>query len=63
LAAKDFSLLPSKYITFVNRDENIDFDDKMKDLRSEFSDFLKVEAQSKTDLLTVFEELGYGIEL
>lgn len=23
---KDFSLVPSKYIEFVNRDENIDFD-------------------------------------
>ncbi len=26
---KDFSLVPSKYIEFVNRDENIDFDEKM----------------------------------
>ena len=26
---KDFSLVPSKYIQFVNRDENIDFDEKM----------------------------------
>jgi type I restriction enzyme M protein len=63
LVAKDFSLVPSKYITFVNRDENIDFDDKMKDLQSEFSELLQAEAQSKTDLLTVFKELGYGIEL
>ena len=29
IAAKDFSLVPSKYIEFVNRDENIDFDEKM----------------------------------
>jgi type I restriction enzyme M protein len=63
LVAKDFSLVPSKYITFVNRDENIDFNDKMKDLQSEFSELLKAESKSKKDLLTVFEELGYGIEL
>jgi type I restriction enzyme M protein len=29
VAKKDFSLVPSKYIEFVNRDENIDFDEKM----------------------------------
>lgn len=28
VAKKDFSLVPSKYIEFVNRDENIDFDEK-----------------------------------
>jgi type I restriction enzyme M protein len=61
--AKDFSLVPSKYITFTNRDQNIDFEDKMKDLQSEFSELLKAEAQSKNDLLTVFKELGYAIEL
>ncbi len=60
---KDFSLVPSKYIEFVNRDENIDFDDKMKALQSEFTDLLKAEEQSKKDLLNVFKELGYAIEL
>jgi len=60
---KDFSLVPSKYIEFVNRDENIDFDDKMKALQSEFKDLLKAEEQSKKDLLKVFEELGYKIDL
>jgi type I restriction enzyme M protein len=60
---KDFSLVPSKYIEFVNRDENIDFDDKMKALQSEFTELLKAEAQSKNDLLAVFKELGYEIEL
>ena len=63
VTAKDFSLVPSKYIAFVNRDENIDFDDKMTALQTEFSELLKAEAQSKTDLLTVFKELGYAIEL
>jgi len=60
---KDFSLVPSKYIAFVNRDENIDFDVKMKSLKVEFTQLLKAEATSKNDLLTVFKELGYEIEL
>jgi type I restriction enzyme M protein len=60
---KDFSLVPSKYIEFVNRDENIDFDEKMQTLKAEFSDLLKSEFDSKNDLLTVFKELGYEIKL
>ena len=63
VAKKDFSLVPSKYIEFVNRDENIDFDEKMKTLQSEFTDLLRSEATSKNDLLTVFKELGYEIKL
>jgi len=60
---KDYSLVPSKYIEFVNRDENIDFDDKMKVLQSEFSEMLKQEEQSKKELLKVFKELGYEIKI
>ncbi|MHC1733831.1 MAG: N-6 DNA methylase [Bacteroidales bacterium] len=60
---KDFSLVPSKYIEFVNRDENIDFDEKMQNLQGEFAELLKSEANSKNDLLTVFKELGYEIKL
>jgi type I restriction enzyme M protein len=59
---KDFSLVPSKYIEFVNRDENIDFDDKMKSLQTEMAELLKAEQQSKKDLLDVFKELGYAIK-
>ena len=60
---KDFSLVPSKYIEFVNRDENIDFEEKMQGLQSEFAELLKAEAASKNDLLGVFKELGYEIKL
>jgi len=58
---KDYSLVPSKYIEFVNRDENIDFDTKMKSLQSEFKTLLQEEEKSKKELLKVFEELGYEI--
>ena len=60
---KDFSLVPSKYIEFINRDENIDFDEKMLSLQTEFSRLLKAEEQSIKDLLTVFRDLGYEIKL
>lgn len=63
LEKKDYSLVPSKYIEFVNRDENIDFNEKMESLQKEFTDLLKAEEESKNDLLTVFKELGYEIKL
>jgi type I restriction enzyme M protein len=63
VAEKGFTLVPSRYIEFVNRDENIDFDTKMKTLQSELRDLFVAEEKSKADLLTVFKELGYEIEL
>ena len=60
---KDFSLVPSKYIEFINRDENIDFDVKMQTLQSEFAELMQEEAQSRNDLYTVFRELGYEIKI
>ena len=63
IASKDYSLVPSKYIEFINRDENIDFDEKMIALSSDFTELLKAEEKSKQDLLNVFKELGYEIKL
>ncbi len=59
---KDYSLVPSKYIEFKNRDENINFDEKMSALQAEFGELLKEEEKSKKELLKVFEELGYEIK-
>lgn len=60
---KDYSLVPSKYIEFVNRDEQLDFDEKMQQLQQEFTGLLKEEENSKIELLTVFKDLGYEIKL
>jgi len=60
---KDFSLVPSKYIEFLNRDENIDFDEKMKQLQSDITELIKQEEASKKELLNVFKDLGYEIKL
>ena len=63
IAEKSYTLVPSRYIEFVNRDENIDFDSKMKSLQAELKDLLEQEEKSKADLLDVFKELGYEIKL
>ena len=61
IVKKDYSLVPSKYIEFVNRDENIDFDTKIKTLQTELRDLLEQEAQSNSDLQSVFKSLGYEL--
>lgn len=61
ISKKDYSLVPSKYIEFVNRDENIDFDTNMKNLQTQLSQLLKQENESKNELINVFKELGYEL--
>lgn len=63
IASKNYSLVPSKYIEFVNRDEQVDFDQKMRGLQSELSALLKEEVESRRELLDVFKNLGYEITL
>ena len=58
---KGWSLVPSKYIEFANRDEQIDFDSKMKELQTEIRSLLQQEEQSKKDLKDLFDKLGYAL--
>ncbi|HPL04049.1 MAG TPA: class I SAM-dependent DNA methyltransferase [Bacteroidales bacterium] len=58
---KDYSLVPSRYIEFVNRDEEIDFDEKMKSLQKEIRELLQEEEKSREELKKVFKELGYEL--
>lgn len=55
--------VPSKYIEFVNRDETVDYDTKMKELQTELKDILRKEAESREAVLDVFKSLGYEIDL
>jgi type I restriction enzyme M protein len=63
ISKKDYSLVPSKYIEFINRDVNINFKEKMNALTSEFAELMQAEEQSKRELLSVFKALGYEIDL
>ncbi|WP_031566667.1 type I restriction-modification system subunit M [Rheinheimera texasensis] len=63
IAKNDYSLVPSKYIEFSNRDENIDFDEKMNLLQHDMREILRKESQARNELLNVFKELGYEIKL
>ena len=58
---KGWSLVPSKYIEFRNRDEQIDFDVKMRELQTDMCELLQQEEKSKEELKVLFEKLGYGL--
>ena len=60
---KDYSLIPSKYIEFINKDENLDFNEKMQVLSNDIAQLIKAEEQSKKNLVNVFKEFGYEITL
>lgn len=60
---KGYTLVPSRYIEFVDRDEDVDFDAVMKVLQSELKELLIAEEKSKAELLSIFKGLGYEIKL
>ena len=53
--------MPSKYIEFRNRDEQIDFDTRMRQLQADLRDLLQQEEQSNQDLKDLFDKLGYTL--
>ena len=57
----DYSLIPSKYIEFVDRDSGIDFDKEMKRIQQEFKSILADEVESQAALKEAFKGLGYEI--
>ena len=61
IEAKGWSLVPSKYIEFKNRDEGIDFDTKMTQLQSDMQELFRQEEESKRELSNLFKELGYKL--
>ena len=60
---KDYSLVPSRYIEFVQAGEDENYDAKMKQLQSELQELLIQEQQSRADLLEVMRNLGYSIDI
>jgi len=61
IESKGWSLVPSKYIEFKNRDEQIDFDTRMKELQTELTSLLQQEEESKKELKALFGKLGYKL--
>ena len=56
-----WSLVPSKYIEFIDHDLDIDFNAEMSRIQAEMRDILSKEKQSQKMLEDAFRGIGYGI--
>lgn len=61
IKANNFSLVPSRYIEFVDRDTNIDYDATLKETSKVVSELLKAHEANTAKIKEAFEGLGYGI--
>ena len=62
LAEKDFSLVPSKYIEFIDKDLDIDYEKEMSRIQKEMKALLEEEKTTQKMLKDAFQGIGYGIE-
>ena len=58
----NWSLVPSKYIEFIDHDLDIDFKEEMSRIQQEMRDVLAEEEQSQKMLKDAFKGIGYGID-
>ena len=59
LKANNYSLVPSRYIEFVDRDSNIDYDATLKETSKTVSELLKAHENNTSKIKAAFEGLGY----
>ena len=62
VAANGYSLVPSRYIEFVDRDMRIDFDSEMARIQGSMRGILADEGESKGMLEDSLGEIGYGVD-
>lgn len=61
IKAQKYSLAPSKYIEFIDRDLQIDYDKEMARIQAEVKDILKAEKKSQAMLEAAFKGIGYSV--
>lgn len=59
---QNWSLVPSKYIRFIDHDLEIDFPAEMKRIQAEMKAVMQQEKESQAMLLEAFGGIGYGID-
>lgn len=62
IESNDWSLVPSKYIEFIDHDLDINFEEEMARIQKEMKALIKEEEKSQQDLKDAFKGIGYGIE-
>lgn len=62
IEAHGWSLIPSKYIEFIDHDLDIDFHAEMLRIQKEMQEVMRSEQESQAMLKDAFRGIGYGIE-
>ena len=62
LKKNNFSLVPSRYIEFVDRDTNIEYDRVLSETASAVSELLSLQRENDATLRNVLKQLGYECE-
>ena len=62
IEAKGWSLIPSKYIEFIDHDLDIDFLAEMSRIQQEMREVMRSEQKSQAMLKDAFRGIGYGID-
>lgn len=63
LVNKGYSLAPSSYIEFIDRDLQVDFDKNIKKIKDELEVLLSDEKKSNVNLFKVFKDFGHEFDL
>ena len=58
----NWTLVPSKYIEFIDHDLEIDYSKEMSRIQQEMKELLQREKESQTMLEEAFKGIGYGLE-
>ena len=62
IKANNWTLVPSKYIEFIDHDLDIDFPTEMARIQGEMKEILAQEKESQKMLENAFKGIGYGID-
>ncbi len=62
IAEKGYSLVPSRYIEFVDRDTEMDYETALTEMSKEYKNLLDRWEKNKATMVDAFKVLGYGEE-
>ena len=62
IKANNWSLVPSRYIEFVDRDSDIDYEAIMQEAAASVSELLSRQKENIANLQKAFEVLGFNLD-
>ena len=62
LEEKGFSLVPSRYIKFVDRDTEMDYKEALASAGVKVKELLKAQDENRSKLIEAFKAIGYDAE-